>query len=146
MKRLILPLILVVLFTSVLFVSCKKEEVVTETETETVEEVTSETTTTTKKQLPTFKTVAPTSSTEFKGTPVIYPTTSSTTKATTTTTKKETTTTTALTTAATTPTSTTKGADQNYDDPDAIDTPLVPMDSNDSGDTTLINFLTEALG
>lgn len=148
MKRLLLPLILVILITGVIFVSCGKEDPAPTTEPETTGEVTPETTTTTaKKVLPTFKTVPAGSTTEFKGTPVIYPTTSTTTKAPTTTTTKATTTTT--TKAPTTTTAPEKPGDQEFDEADKEVGPFEPLsnvENNNGNVTEIINFLTETLG
>ena len=149
MKRLLLPLILVILITGIIFVSCGKEDAAPTTEPETTgEEVTTETTTTTaKKEFPTFKTVPAGSTTEFKGTPVIYPTTSTTTKATTTTTTKATTTTT--TKAPTTTTAPEKPGDQEYDKADEEVGPFEPLsnvENNNGNVTEIINLLTKTLG
>ena len=157
MKRFLLPLILVLMTTAVVFVSCAKEDTTptTEPETEASEEVTTSTTTTTaKKTFQTFKTQAADATTAFKGTPVIYPTTS-TTKATTTTTTTKASTTTTTTTArpiAPVPTPTTEqaGDQPEYDNPNEIVAPMQPL-ANGSGDPAVIGtlpipFLIEALG
>ncbi len=155
MKRLLLPLILVILITAVVFVSCSKEDTTPTTEPETVteEENTPETSTssTTKKPIPTFKTAATEASTEFKGTPVIYPTTSTTTKAATTTTTKAATTTTTVPAVTTTeyvaPSHSTEqpGQQPEYTNRNEIVLPMDPVNNTDSatefGSITLIKWL-----
>lgn len=143
MKRLLLPLILVILFTAVVFVSCSKEDPVPTTEPETAVESSSTTTTTAKPHIPTFKTAAPTSSTEFKGTPVIYSTTSTTTTTKATSTTKVTTTTTALTTASSTPTTTTNPGEKEFDEEDKEVGPVIPLNPAENSSITqiLINTL-----
>ena len=153
MKRLLLPLILVILITAVVFVSCAKEDTTptTEPETEASEEVSTTTTTTTaKKTFQTFKTQAADATTAFKGTPVIYPTTS-TTKATTTTTTTKASTTTTTTTArpiAPVPTpSTEQAGDQpEYEKPDEILLPMDPLSNDGSVATEFGSLLIKALG
>lgn len=148
MKRLLLPLILVILFTAVVFVSCSKEDAAPTTEPETEVETSSTTTTTTAKpNIPTFKTAAPTSSTEFKGTPVIYSTTSTTTttKATSTT-KAPTTTTTALTTPTSTPTTTTNPGEKEFDEEDKEVGPVIPLDPGSNSTNSFTQMLINTLG
>ena len=135
MKRLLLPLILVILITTVVFVSCAKEDTAPTTEPETNAEAAITTTTpSVSKTFQTFKTAATEASTEFKGTPVIYPTTSTTVSAPTVATPKEEKPTTEKITVVT---STVTETNQ-YDNPDEEVLPIIPMDGNDT--SSVANF------
>ncbi len=151
MKRLLLPLILVILITGIIFVSCAKDEPATTTETveeETkVENITAKPTSSKKSvSTPSYAVASPTTTTGKP--PVVWPTTTTTTKATTTTTTKATTTTTTTTKATTTTTTkatTTTTAPQNTDK-DWNTTDKVVMPGQDLNATVIGNDKLDIFG
>lgn len=163
MKRLLIPMILLILITGVIFVSCAKDETPATT-AETVEETEGKgedkgTTSTTKEAwvAPTFKTEAATTTVKG-GTPVHWATTTTTTKAsaTTTTTTKSTATTTTTgkhTSKATTVTAETStknpviSQDKDYDNGGQIVLPAQPIATADKfGQIDLLELITKVLG